>query len=287
MLKRLINLGVSVLVGVADWLKNTFSRLVGRRPRRCVVLAYHSVTAEQRAQFARQLDVLVRQVTPIRADIQAPPVQGGHYAVITFDDGLESVFENALPELRKRGIPATLFIVTEVLGGFPNWEYFDTPDPSADKVMSVRQLQEIDSDLITIGSHTMSHPVLPVLDDDRLWQELRGSREKLEKMVNREVRLFSFPYGAFDQRVIERCREARYDRVFSALPVLAFTEPQEFVTGRVGVSPTDWPIEFRLKLAGAYRWLPYAYTLKRKIRSVLSRRASQGVALKTEEKRVA
>lgn len=207
--------------------------------------------------------------------------------MITFDDGLESVFENALPELRKRGIPATLFIVTDVLGGYPNWEYFDTPDPSADRVMSVQQLQEIPSDLVTIGSHTMTHPVLPSVDDERLWRELLGSREKLERIVNREIRLFSFPYGAFDQKVVERCREARYDRVFSALPVLAFTDPQEFVTGRVGVNPTDWPIEFRLKLAGAYRWLPYAFTLKRKIRSVLSRRASQGVALKTEEKRVA
>jgi peptidoglycan/xylan/chitin deacetylase (PgdA/CDA1 family) len=251
------------------------------------VLAYHSVPSEERALFAQQMDVLGRVATAIRADVQAPPEKGGRYAVITFDDGLESVFDNALPELRKRGIHATLFIVPEVLGGYPNWEYFDTPDPSTDKVMSVQQLQEIPTDLVTIGSHSMTHPVLPKVDDARLRKELLGSRETLEKMLNREIKLFSFPYGACDQRVIERCREARYDRVFSALPVLAFTQPQEFLTGRVGVCPTDWPIEFRLKLAGAYRWLPYAYDLKRKIRSVISPRASQGAALKTEEKRVA
>jgi len=251
------------------------------------VLAYHSVPPDQRALFAQQMDVLGRVATPIRADVLATPEKGGRYAVITFDDGLESVFDNALPELRKRGIHATLFIVPEVLGGYPNWEYFDTPDPSTDKVMSVQQLQEIPTDLVTIGSHSMTHPVLPKVDDGRLRKELLGSRETLEKMLNREIKLFSFPYGACDQRVIERCREARYDRVFSALPVLAFTHPQEFLTGRVGVCPTDWPIEFRLKLAGAYRWLPYAYDLKRKIRSVISPRASQGATLKTEEKRVA
>ena len=287
MLKRWINLGVSVLVAVTDGLKNAFSRLVGRKPRTCVVLAYHSVPPDQRALFAQQMDVLARVATPIRADVPAPPEKGGRYAVITFDDGLESVFDNALPELRKRAIPATLFIVPEVLGGYPNWEYFDTPDPSTDKIMSIQQLQEIPTDLVTIGSHSMTHPVLPKIDDARLRKELLGSRETLEKMLNREIRLFSFPYGACDQRVIEQCREAKYDRVFSALPVLAFTEPQEFLTGRVGVCPTDWPIEFRLKLAGAYRWLPYAYDLKRKIRSVISPGASQGAALKAEEKRVA
>ncbi len=286
MLKRWINLGVSVVVAATDSLKNFFSRLAGGSPRTCVVLAYHSVPPEERALFARQLDVLTRVTTPIRADVQAAPEKKGHYSVITFDDGLESVFDNALPELRKRGIPATLFIVPNVLDGHPNWEYFDTPDPSVDKVMSVQQLKEIPTDLVEIGSHSMSHPVLPKINDEHLRQELAGSRETLEKMLNRKIKLFSFPYGAFDDRVVNGCRAAQYDRVFSALPVLAFTKPQEFLTGRVGVNPTDWPIEFRLKLAGAYRWLPYAYDLKRKVRSALSPRPSPGVALKTEEKRV-
>ena len=153
--------------------------------------------------------------------------------------------------------------------------------------MSEQQLRQLPSDLVTIGSHTMTHPVLPSVDDKRLEQELRGSREKLEKIINREVKLFSFPYGAFDERVVEWCRETGYGRVFTALPVFALSEPQEFVTGRVGVNATDWPIEFRLKLAGAYRWLPYAYIWKRKIKSALSGRATQDIGSKPEEERVA
>jgi hypothetical protein len=104
-------------------------------------------------------------------------------------------------------------------------------------------------------------------------------------MLNRDVKLFSSPYGEFNDRVIEGCREAGYLRVFTTVPYLAFSESQEFVTGRVGAAPTDWPIEFRLKLAGAYRWVPYAYALKRRIFSKTRNHAGEESAGKEREKR--
>jgi peptidoglycan/xylan/chitin deacetylase (PgdA/CDA1 family) len=233
------------------------------------------------------MDVLTRHTKPIRADVETLPNDGGHYAAVTFDDGLQNILENALPELKQRGIPATLFIVTSALGSNPSWEHFSGDDPSQERAMTEQQLQGLARDNVTIGSHTMTHPVLPKIDDENLRQELVGSRVRLETMLNRGIKLFSFPYGAFDERVIEMCREAQYDRVFTALPVLAFTRPQEFVTGRVGVTPVEWPIEFRLKLAGAYRWLPYAFALKRKISSAIRRSGTHPLGLKPEPKRVA
>jgi peptidoglycan/xylan/chitin deacetylase (PgdA/CDA1 family) len=231
------------------------------------------------------MDELVSRATPIRADLSALPNQKAtHYAAVTFDDGLENIVHNALPELEKRRIPSVLFIVTEVLGRRPEWEYFESDDRSKDVAMSEQTLRTLPSDLVTIGSHSMTHPVLTKLSRQEVLDELAGSRAKLERIVNRDVRLFSFPYGAFDERVIAVSKEAGYERVFTALPVLALSQEKEFVTGRVGVSPTDWPIEFRLKLAGAYRWLPYAYILKRRIMAALR---GQRIPLKREQKRVA
>jgi hypothetical protein len=43
------------------------------------------------------------------------------------------------------------------------------------------------------------------------------------------------------------------------------------------VTPNDWDIEFRLKVKGAYRWLPIAYELKRNLRSLVKGRSGRTV----------
>jgi peptidoglycan/xylan/chitin deacetylase (PgdA/CDA1 family) len=230
-----------------------------------MVLAYHSVTAGERGRFGRQMDFLLRRAKPVRADVAALPDGRGRYAAVTFDDGLQCVVDNALPELEKRGIPSTLFVVTGFLGRDAGWEYRGGDDPSGQKMMTEAELRDLPSELVAIGSHAVSHPLLTSLGEEDLNRELLASRSKLKELLGQEVNLLSFPYGAFDDRVVERCRESGYTRVFTALPVYAFAVSEDFVSGRVGVAPCDWPIEFRLKLAGAYRWLPYAFAWKRGI----------------------
>jgi hypothetical protein len=105
--------------------------------------------------------------------------------------------------------------------------------------------------------------------------------------VSREVRTLSFPYGAFNQAIVDGCRDAGFARVFTALPVFAMTQPDEFVSGRVGTAPTDWPIEFKLKLVGAYRWLPKAYALKRSVRGWLSASRGKSPPINATQKGVA
>jgi peptidoglycan/xylan/chitin deacetylase (PgdA/CDA1 family) len=266
MLKRLANLAGSLVVWTADGLGEHFCRLIGRPlPARCVVLAYHSVPAEQRGLFVQQMEMLLRQAKIVHADVEALPEQGGHYVAITFDDGYDDIVENALPELSKRGMPSTVFIITELLGCKRNWEHRGGEDTSEVRLMSSERLQQLPSDLVRIGSHTMSHAFLPKLEPGKLQEELAGSRVKLEKLLNREVKTFALPYGAYNDTVLNSCREAGYERVFTGLPVFAFGQPREFLTGRAVIGLTDWPIELRLKAAGAYRWLPWAYALKRSI----------------------
>jgi hypothetical protein len=83
--------------------------------------------------------------------------------------------------------------------------------------------------------------------------------------LNQRITLFSFPYGEFNERLIQLCREAGYERVFTILPKPAFADPQEFVTGRIAVNPTDWKLEFRLKILGAYQWFPAVSAWKQKL----------------------
>jgi peptidoglycan/xylan/chitin deacetylase (PgdA/CDA1 family) len=268
MLKRLVNLAGSLVVWTADRLSEQFCRLAGRPlPRRCVVLAYHSVPAEQRGLFVRQMEMLLKRAKIVHADIDSLPLPGGHYVAITFDDGYDDIVENALPELSQRGMPCTIFIITDLLGCKRNWEHRGGEDTSEVSLMSEEQLRQLPSDLVRIGSHTMSHAFLPRLEPGKMQDELAGSRVKLEKLLHREVKTFALPYGAYNDTVLQSCREAGYERVFTGLPIFAFSQPGEFLTGRAVVGLVDWPIEFRLKAAGAYRWLPWAYALKRRITS--------------------
>jgi peptidoglycan/xylan/chitin deacetylase (PgdA/CDA1 family) len=264
--KRSLFCFFSLGVFLVDRIERGMCRLVGKQPAaRAVVLYYHSVLRAERANFARQMDEIVRRAVPFAADAHTRFVPGALHVAVTFDDGYQNVVENALPELSKRGIPSTIFVVTDSLGGLPQWRSYSDGGAMDQPIMSEEQLRKIPSDLVQIGSHTRTHSVLPSLSDADLRHELQTSREKLEELLGCKVTVFSFPYGAFNDQVTRYCRDAGYQRVFSILPHMAYSRPEEYVVGRVGAHPNDTLLEFRLKISGAYRWLPFAFALKRRL----------------------
>jgi len=68
------------------------------------------------------------------------------------------------------------------------------------------QLRQMDARLITIGSHTRTHPMLPTLDERALHDEIAGSRRILEEKLDRDVDLFSYPNGANNAGVVAMAR---------------------------------------------------------------------------------
>jgi len=269
--KRALKCGISLAVFVCSETVALLRRLVGRtRKGRCVVLYYHSVPSQQRESFAKQLDVVLRHSQAVRTDQSCPSVLVGPCAAITFDDGFENFLTEALPELQKRKLPATVFVIADGMN-----RAFG-PEGYAEKLMSLEQVRGLPSELISIGSHTVTHPMLTQLDLSQARFEILESRAKLEQMLNRDITEFSFPFGDHNAAMVDLCREAGYYRVYTTLPAFAFERAEEFVVGRVRVDPTDWPLEFRLKLAGAYRWLPAIFSMKRKIRAAKLRFISGG-----------
>src|SRR5215813_14260542 len=264
--KRLIFLGISMMFFAGTCVSNLFRRLTGRKARgSAVILYYHGIRPDQREQFARQLDMLMQWAKPIDVTFRSSLSDGGRFAAITFDDGFESFLETALPELQKRHIAATLFVVAGKLGCYPEWDEYIEDPLFKEPLMTREQLARIPADLITIGSHTMTHPFLTRVQEADAKRELSESRKELESMLGRRIALFSFPHGDFNSKLVEWCRESGYEHVFTILPEPAFCESDHYVIGRVGVNLTDWRIEFLLKLFGAYSWLPSAFSFKRKM----------------------
>ena len=278
LMKRVLMVVISCALFVLDFGQRLFLRLIGKRtPGTCVVLRYHGIPVEQRAAFARQMDILCAIATPIRADNTVALAESQHHVALTFDDGLTSFTENALPELEKRNIPAVVFAVAGRLGMVPAWGRYSPEELPEEKMLTGEQLQNL-SGKVLIGSHTITHPMVTALDEAEAKREIRDSRRHLEALLRCRVTMFSFPYGAFTEDLLTYCGKAGYERVFSMMPVLAFSNPREFVTGRVSVEPTDWPVEFRLKASGSYRWLPYAFRAKRALFRLARRHQSEGHA---------
>jgi len=211
------------------------------------------------------MNTLLRYTKPISADKTFAFTAGTRYAAVTFDDGFENIIKNALPILQKKCICATVFVVSDYLGKLAGWRRFDPETNGSEKLMSVEQLLTLPPDLISVGSHTMTHPVLTSLSECEAKEEILESRRRLQNILHKDIKLFSFPYGEFNQDLIAWCREAGYTRVFSILPTPVWSNAEEYVTGRVSVEPTDWKLEFSLKLMGAYRWLPLAFAMKKRI----------------------
>jgi peptidoglycan/xylan/chitin deacetylase (PgdA/CDA1 family) len=67
-------------------------------------------------------------------------------------------------------------------------------------MMSWDDLLSLDPNLITVGSHTLTHPILTTLSARETEHELIESRRCLEQKLQREINFFCYPNGSYDAR---------------------------------------------------------------------------------------
>jgi peptidoglycan/xylan/chitin deacetylase (PgdA/CDA1 family) len=230
---------------------------------KAVVIYYHAVRPDQREQFARQMDQLLSLAHPFQAGSAETVSTTQRYMVaVTFDDGFESVVENAVPELTKRNIPFILFVPSGCLGRRPSW--VPATHPSwGERVVSEPTLSSLSGNRLSmIGSHSVTHPNLVRLGSSEVSDELVRSKADLEAALGRQIDLFSFPYGASNSAILNAARRAGYRRVFTIEPACLEPTTDAYSVGRFAVDPEEWQIEFRLKLVGAYRWRRHCSLLR-------------------------
>jgi peptidoglycan/xylan/chitin deacetylase (PgdA/CDA1 family) len=216
------------------------------------------------------MDDVLRFTKPLRAEDSPALNNGTRYVAVTLDDGFRSIISNALPVLRERKIPATVFVPSGNLGKPPAWLSQSSHQDSGEFVMTAEELLHVNEDpLISIGSHCVSHPNLLSLSPESAATEILESKRDLETILKQEITLLAFPYGAFSSSHTALAKEGGYKRAFSGLADLT-DNVSSYVMGRVRVDPKDWTIEFRLKLLDCYRWHPLASSLKRRIKSFVS-----------------
>ena len=70
-------------------------------------------------------------------------------------------------------------------------------------IMDWDDLLSLDCNLITVGSHTLSHPILTTLSAGEIESEILESRRCLEHRLQRKADFFCYPNGAYDKRAYQ------------------------------------------------------------------------------------
>jgi peptidoglycan/xylan/chitin deacetylase (PgdA/CDA1 family) len=220
-----------------------------------LVLCYHAVSDTWDDPLATAATTLEAQVKLLLSrGYRAVSAEGAlanrqHTLHVTFDDAFRNV-AGALAALERLRVPATIFACAGLADdGAPLRvaELRDRAPANGDELltMSWDTLREVTDHGVEIGSHTLSHPHLPVLGEDELRRELRESRERVEDQLRRACRLLAYPYGQHDARVRAAARAAGYTAAFALDPPTGAIDP--WAVPRVGVYRADTLWRFTLK----------------------------------------
>lgn len=166
--------------------------------------------------FRQQMDELVRLGYSTITLSELAASQDGDFTlpersvVLTFDDGERSVYTNAWPILRDRGLRAELFVVASLIGeNAADRRYW--VDVSRQAMLVWPELEQMEaSGTIIVQSHTMTHPRLGGIPLEQARTEIFESRQLLSERLGRPIEFFAYPFHNRSDEVVSLVEEAGY-----------------------------------------------------------------------------
>lgn len=125
---------------------------------------------------------------------------------LTFDDGYLSNHDIAWPLLRRHGMTATVFLVTDLIGGTNPSDVGERQVPRLGPV----EIGDMQSGGILFGSHTCTHGSLIDMQPTEAFLELKRSRTILMALLGRPVVTLAYPYNKQNSTVRALARQAGY-----------------------------------------------------------------------------
>ena len=202
------------------------------------VLTYHKV--EDAVNFERQLIFLKRRKYNVLSleEFRTKYFSASFSAkdiLITFDDGEYSVYQNAMPLLKKHNMPSALFVITALIGtDRPFWwdeimhytgdienvrqakrmsnserlTYIDglrTRGGSprfTQTQLTIDQLREMENSGMSIANHTATHPMLDKVTSEELRADLSASIAFLRANGFKNFDVIAYPNGNIADEVL-------------------------------------------------------------------------------------
>jgi peptidoglycan/xylan/chitin deacetylase (PgdA/CDA1 family) len=130
-------------------------------------------------------------VKAIKEGTELPPKP----ILLTFDDGSETIYENALPMMQRYNFTGVSYIVYNYVG-IRNY-------------MNADQIRALYAAGWEVGSHGLSHKDLTARPD-RQMDEIVESRRRLESLLGVPVLSFAYPFGSYDSDSLHYVHQAGY-----------------------------------------------------------------------------
>jgi peptidoglycan/xylan/chitin deacetylase (PgdA/CDA1 family) len=150
--------------------------------------------------------------------------------VVTFDDGWLDNYMYAFPILKKYKINATVFLITNrVENASQNAAKIPSFIPTHEESKSLIEKGEAhkvvlnwelikemsNSGMLEFYSHTKSHAKCNSLPEKELMEELKESREIIEKRLDSPCPYFCWPYGKYNGLAVNVAKKTGYKALFT------------------------------------------------------------------------
>lgn len=137
--------------------------------------------------------------------------------ILTFDDGRENQFTEAYPLLKKYNLKAIFYVFTNALDrkDYLTWD----------------QLKELRDNGMEIGDHTRFHWYLTKQEPDVLEKEIIETKKLLEDKLNIEVLSLAYPFGLYNDQVIDYVVSANFKYARSLKHTLEISNSKRYILG--------------------------------------------------------
>ena len=123
------------------------------------------------------------------------------------------------------------------------------------RMLSVTELKQLAEAGMTIGAHTLTHPILSLCSEHEARRELLQSKLDLEQVLQRPVWAFAYPFGnasTMGERELRLAREAGFTCAFLNVEHWGDGAANPFAIPRVHVTLRTTLPEFAAHLSGLH-----------------------------------
>ncbi|HOK55971.1 MAG TPA: polysaccharide deacetylase family protein [bacterium] len=225
-----------------------------------MILAYHRINpwyndalTVKPEYFKKQIEYLISKkflIVPVEEYLKENKKILKRKIVITFDDGFADNFWFAFDILKSFRIFPLIFLIVDYTG--TNKIFSRYKDKEKDRFLNWKEINEMIKEGVEIGSHTLTHPHLTQISEKTAKEEIISSKKIIEDKTGKEIKFFCYPYGEFNEKIIDFVKLAGYKGAFVTPKRGQKIKWTDFTMKRIGIYGHNNFFIYKLKIWKEY-----------------------------------